>query len=158
MAQGSTDAYAVIKSSIDWAIHEAVSVLAAQGYVIPVAEIEDVTQAETILKDAYQACVYQLVSFDESPRAPRYSVMFNVGAKTKDDNANLALSALINSLKSQFATNKRVTLRDFSGVEAGEPVGAMLVTSAGVAPQVFDKQQGIRMITCHAMAVITHGS
>lgn len=153
-----TDSYTVLKSSIDKHVRDAALVIAAaRGIAIPTAEVEDVTQAEAILKDAPVACLYQLVKFEESPRYPRYSAAFNVGVKSKDDSGNLLMTDLINQLKKVFAADRRLDLHDFSGMLAGPREGALMITSATAHAQAFDKQQGIRMISCYGMAII-HGS
>lgn len=154
----ATDAYAVLKSSLDKYVHDAARAMEQElGVSIPVAEVEDVTEAESVLKDAKLACIYQLIRFEESPRAPRYHAMFNVGVKTKDDSGNTLMTQLVNEVKSIFMAQRRLELRDFTGVTASERKGALLIASSSAHAQAFDKQQGIRMITCTGHAVITNG-
>lgn len=152
------DAYAVMKSSIDKYVRDAARDISDEmGLTIPVAEVEDVTEAEAVLKDAKCACIYQLNRFDEAPRAPRYYAIFNVGVKTKQDNGNLIMTKLINALKNQFKVERRLELRDFTGAVASDRQGALLISSSTTHAQAFDKQQGIRMITCSGSVVIIHG-
>lgn len=147
--------YEVIKSSIDHLAYGVAKQVADEvGSKVNVAELEDVAEFDTVLRNAAAAVVYQVTRVDASPRAPKYSVSFNIGAKTTDDGANLAMTRIIALLAEVCQQGARIELRDYTGEVVSERVfGAMQLIDSIVTPQQFDKQSGIRMITCSGKAV-----
>lgn len=149
--------YMIVKSSIDYLVHTAVEGVAAElARVIQVAEVEDVTQFDTVLKSPDPAAVYQLINLTEKPKAPRFTLSFNIGAKTTDDGANMLSAEILDALGEVFQAEQVFDLRDYSTAADGEVLGRLMLLSADVAPQQFDKQSGIRMISCKA-AVMCRG-
>lgn len=143
--------YMIVKSTLDFLVHSAVEeVIAELGEQVVVSEVEDVTQLDTVLKERDAAALYQLIKFEEAPRAPRFQLSFNVGAKTTDDGANMLLARILDLLGETFKSTETFDLRDYSTAADGPVMGRMMLTAVGANPQQFDKQSGIRMISCAA--------
>lgn len=152
-----TREYRIVKSSLDrWVRDVAQRVQAQLGMPVPVAEIEDPAVLDKILANSDPCVVYQLLRVDDSPRAPRFKAAFNVGVKTTDDGSNLLMADLLDEVQGEFKAEARFTLMDYSYDPVTGPHGTMMVVEAMVAPQQFDKQSGIRMISCQA-AVVCNG-
>ena len=143
--------YMIVKSTLDFIVHSAVEGISAElGDALLVAEVEDMALLDSVLKERDAGALYQLIKFDENPRAPRFKLSFNVGAKTTDDAANMLLAKILDALGDTFAVDEAFDLRDYSTAADGPVLGRMLLTDVGTAPQQFDKQSGIRMISCSA--------
>lgn len=147
--------YEVIKSTIDRLAYDAALQVAADlGKPVKHTELEDVANFDEVLRNAAAAIVYQVTRVDATPRAPKYSVSFNIGAKTTDDGANFTMTRIMAVLAEACQQSARFELRDYTGEEASERVfGTMQLIDSIVTPQQFDKQSGIRMITCTGRAV-----
>ena len=120
---------------------------------IEVAEIEDVSLIESVLKNSRAAVVYRLDSFTEHPRKPRFSGEFSIGLKTKGDALNLLMSSMVSSAAVRLAVETQVRVKDY--LDPGTPdLGAFIVGYSTVSRQEFDKEQGLRFIRCKVLAVI----
>lgn len=151
MAKGE---WVAVKSTLDKIVRAAA---VSQGLGdIKIAAVDDVADFESVLKSSQRAVLYQLVRLSPWPRAPKFEATFNVGAKTTDDGANFDMTNLIGELSEVFTLGARFDLHDYTGTVASERVGAMTLVDADVTPQQFDKQSGIRMLSCRA-AVLCHG-
>lgn len=145
----------VVKSTVDKVVRDAV---AAGGLTakVNVASVDDTADFESVLQDAKDAVLYQVARLSPDPRAPKFELTFNVGAKTTDDGGSFDMSKILGALGVTFFIGARHSLHDYSGAVASEQRGALLITHADVMPQQFDKQSGIRMMSCRA-AVICRG-
>ena len=150
----------VVKSTLDFLVREAIRAAGLEG-AVGVTEVEDVAEFEKVLQASGPAIVYQVVRMNPDPRPPKYLVGFNVGAKTTDDGANVDMTKLIADLNATFREQERFNLYDYTGdASEGLPIhqrGAVLITSADITPQQFDKMAGLRMISCQAKAVCSAG-
>lgn len=146
--------WVAVKSTLDKIVRDAVE---SQGLdQINVAAVDDVADFESVLKSREDAVLYQLVRLSPWPRSPKFEATFNIGAKTTDDGANFDMTRILGELNAVFQLGARFELRDYSGEEASERMGAMTLIDADVTPQQFDKQSGIRMLSCRA-AVLCNG-
>lgn len=152
-----TKEYRIVKSSLDRWVRDVAQRMQAQlGYLPPVAEIEDPLVLDKILGNSQACLVYQFLRLDDSPRAPRFKASFNVGVKTTDDGSNLQMADMLDEVQAEFKAEARFELMDYSYDPITGPHGTIMVVESLVSPQQFDKQSGIRMISCQA-AVICHG-
>lgn len=149
----------IIKSSIDKAVNDAVAAaMANTGMTLVVTEVEDALQFEKVLKDPNPAVLYQITRLSPNPRAPRFEASFNVGAKTVDDSGYYDLAKVLGELQERFKQGATLALHDYSDAALqAQRYGSLMVVDADVNPQQFDKQAGIRMLTCRA-AVVCRGS
>lgn len=143
----------IVKSTVDKIVRDAVELGGLDQ--VRVASVDDTADFETVLQSAEDAVLYQVVRLSPHPRAPKFDLTFNVGAKTTDDGNNFDMAKILGALGDSFKIDARFDLRDYSGEVASDRRGAMLITRADVMPQTFDKQSGIRLMSCRA-AVLCH--
>lgn len=146
----------VVKSTVDKIVRDAIA--SAGLGDIHVTEVEDVSNFESVLQNSDDAVIYQVPRLTPSPRAPKFELTFNVGAKTTDDGANFDLTRILGLLGDTFKQDAWFELRDYS-TEEGALVksGAMVLTDADVVPQQFDKRAGVRLIACRAKLMCRGG-
>lgn len=156
----SSREWMIVKSTIDYEVRQAVAAAATENGLtdLPVTEVEDATRFDEVLKSSAPAALYQLTRMSDNPTAPRYSASFNVGAKTTDDAGHYLLAGLLGAIQNRFAKGSTFPLHDYSDAALQGPrYGSLMIVDADVNPQQFDKQSGIRMLTCQAV-VLCRGS
>jgi len=133
-----------IKSSLDKFGND---LALAQPTETKFVDLDDSTAVEAIMTSTDNAIIWELSGFDDSPRDPLYSVVFNIGARTSNDAANYGILALIGKVKEIFPIGRKLDIRDYSDDVASDVSGFLLITSVTVNPQMYDRTSGIRMIT-----------
>lgn len=150
--------YAAMRTTMDYLARQlALKIQEVTGAELNVAEVEDTAQYESVLKDGQAAVIFQLVRFEPAPRAPRFMASFNVGIKTKEDDGNLRITNYFDVVQSVFTVDQRFPVAHYQDDGNVVQLGHMLVIDAGAAPQAFDKEQSIRMLSCRVAAVLRNG-
>jgi hypothetical protein len=115
-------------------------------------DLDDSTAVEAVMASTDDAVVWEMSGFDDHPRDPLYSVVFNIGARTSNDAANYGMLALVGKVKEIFPIGKKLEVRDYSDDTASDVKGFLFITSVAVNPQMYDRTSGIRMVTVTARA------
>lgn len=143
--------WTAVKTTVDKLAHD----LRVDLPGVAIGQVDDSANFESILSNAPPAILYQISKL--SGRAPKFSVTFLIGAKTTDDGNNFELTKMVDAMNDKFFSGARFDLHDYSGDTASGRLGAMMLTDVDVLPQQFDKQSGIRMLSCSAK-VLCRGS
>lgn len=147
--------YATMRSSLAFHCHQAARVIWDQYALrLPVTELEDISNMEGVMKDAPLALLFQLTRFSPAPRAPRYTVAFNIGIKVKEDSGGAKMTKLFDALHSLFHDQRRLQLQDLAEEVAGPGRGTLLINATASAPQQWDKQHTLRWLTVYGNAVV----
>lgn len=135
------------KSSIDKMVNDL-----AVSKDLKLVDMDDVTAVTDLLSSSKDALVWEFLTFDEAPKAPLYSFVFRVGARTTNDAANYNILSLVGDIKDIFTVGKSYDVMDYSGVVVGPKQGFMYVSDVRVEPQEYDKQSGIRTASVYGKA------
>ena len=149
--------YLAFKTTLDRLANDlGIAMSNAISQQVKVAEVEDSTKFEDVMKSAPVAVLYRLRSFVEHPRRPRFSAEFSVALKTRGDENNLVMSNLVNLASAYLGAETRVEVRNYTSFDKPK-LGSAFITFSTVSRQEFDREQGLRTIICRAMAVIHAG-
>ena len=93
------------------------------------------------------AIAWGLLNFSERGRDPFYTIHFEVGAKTANDESQYTSMNLLGLIQGAFPVNKSIYVSDYSK-ESGPSVvsGCMTITSSVSTPPSFDKVSGTRAV------------
>ena len=142
--------YLSVKSSIDRVAFDIGTLLG----VSKVVELDDTVNIDEALASPESMVVYQLLSLDEEPLDPLWSVNFDIGVKTVSDAANYDMADLMGKVHQVLFKDHSFYVKDYSGVDAPTEVeGYIYVTDMTVDPQAFDGAAGIRMWSVQGRAV-----
>src|SRR5210317_2121192 len=137
----NNDFYMVIKSTIDKLGND----LVASSGADEGANLDDIQKVVEVFNATNNAILWQLVSAQELPRDPLYDVTFAIGGRTTNDSGNYDLIGLQNAINSVLHKGADIPLYDYSGAVKSVVKGSMFVTEAGLTPQEFDNESGLRM-------------
>ncbi len=136
-----------LKSTID---KKGVDLAAALG-VAQFLDMDDTTNASTILQGEEDVIVWQFATLDESPIDPLYTAIFSVGAKTSTDASNYDMLQFISSVQDTFKKGGNIPIYNYSGTVAGTTLGGtMTIVQSGVEAQEYDKESGYRFVSVAA--------
>ena len=137
--------FEVLKSTID---KEGVSI--ANNYPGgPVKFLDlDTSAGQTELYSSDDDLIlWELLTLDDSPRAPLYEVLFGIGAKTTNDPGRYTMASLLGDVRKIFSKGSSIIIRDYSpGGDSVTKRGDIFVTDVTVSEQQFDKASGIRFV------------
>jgi hypothetical protein len=146
-----SDFISYVKSTID---KSGVTIAEGFGGDTKFVDLDDTVNAAEVMAGAEAAIVWTMLSLEESPIAPLYTLNFGIGAKTTLDPGNYAMTDLLDAVGAVMKKGATIPIRDYSvGGDGTTSQGTMTVTDISVDPQLFDKQSGLRLLSVTAMVV-----
>lgn len=147
-----SDFTSFVKSTIDKA---GVDIATAFGGDTQFVDLDDSVKVDELMSGSQSAIVWTLMTLEEDPIAPLYSLTFGIGAKTTSDPGNYNMTDLLDAVKGTIQKGSSMVIKDWSpGGDSGvSSHGTMFFTDVSVDPQLFDKASGIRLISVSAKAV-----
>lgn len=146
-----SDFLSYVKSTID---KKGVDIASAVGGDIKFIDLDDTVNSAALMAGEDSAIVWTMLSLDDAPIPPLYSLHFGIGAKTTLDPGNYNLTTLLGAVAGVMEKGKTIPIMDYSpGGDGVTPRGTMTFTDVSVDPQLFDKASGLRLISVTAGVV-----
>lgn len=140
--------YAYVKSTIDTIGVEITNTIQPQlpGVNLQHINLDATRGVKEVLSSTDPAIVWQLASLKGNPRAPLYTAVFLMGAKTTDDVSNQLMSLLVTAVFDALPEGKIIPIRNYSDQGPVADEGTLFIQNSGVEEQEFENQSGIRML------------
>ena len=146
------DFLSMVKSTVD---KKGVDI--AQAYTpapLDFIDLDDTDRAQELLTSNKDMLIWQVVTFEEAPIDPLYTLIFGIGAKTVNDAGRYEMMSILGAVKTVFSRGETVGVKDYSpGGDGATKQGYLYITDTGVDPQVDDNHAGLRFVTVAARAV-----
>lgn len=147
-----SDFLSMVKSTID---HHGVTI--AQAYApedLAFVDVDDTIRMQQMLESLQGAIIWQMVTFEEAPADPLYTLIFGIGARTTQDPGRYGMMSMLGAVQQVFNVGEPVDIFDFSpGGDGVTKQGFMYVTNVAVDPQLDDKESGMRFVSVAAKVV-----
>lgn len=137
-----------LKSTLDTVTKSLATTLGVQWF-----DLDSEMMSANLLSTDQAALGFAICDLSPAPRDPRYRVEFDIMAKTSHDPVQYTSHSITSKILAAFEVGAQINIRDYASVTpptADE--GYLLVTSATVMPQQFDRTAGFRPVRVQAMA------
>ena len=114
-------------------------------------DLDDATATEEAMSKPDPVFIWEMSTFDESPKDPLYRATFSVGVRAMNDPANYGLLKMTGVVGGVFRPGTTFEVKDWSDTVVSPSQGRMIISKSYVNAQGFDRAAGVRMISIDAM-------
>ena len=141
-----------MKSTIDKTAVDAAIQLGGPGALF--VDLDDTLRSQEILSSEEDVLVWEVLSMDEAPSDPLWTVMFAMGAKTTIDPGRYSMMDMLSHINAVMPKGSSIDVIDYTpDGDGATKTGSMYITDVRMDNQMYDRQSGIRMILVAARAV-----